>query len=231
MIERLRIGAHVYAADGKRVGALSRVVVAGPEPRVTHLVVEPSVEVTGLGELLSPGGMAKPRDRTVPVELTRDVSEERITLTCDEAAFAQLPIFERREYADAPVEPGASRFRMGDLVNYLASTFGLGGAPYVPETEETLLNEAAGAASIPRDTPVWRNTPHEEIGVVVRTLADSATQQVLGLVIRRATMQEDVVIVPAGAITAIEDGVARVEMTDEELDHLPQYDERAGEQG
>lgn len=221
MIEQLRIGAHVYSSDGKQVGTLERIVVTGAEPVVTHLVVDPG---TQLSELLEPGSLDKPRDRAVPVELARDVTDTGIILTCDARAFIKLPVFERRLYVDAPIEPGSSRFRIGELVNYLASAFGLGAAPYVPESEAITFNVASGSSMIPDDAPVWRTTPHEEIGVVERTLVDAESQRVTGVVIRRVSQDNQMVILPITAVTSFEDGVAHVHLTDEELDHLASYE-------
>ncbi|HZC04022.1 MAG TPA: hypothetical protein VE338_00120 [Ktedonobacterales bacterium] len=226
MIERLRIGAHVFSSNGKQIGALSRIVVTGDDLVVTGLVVDPGAH---LNELLEPGSLDKPRDRSVPVNLVREVTHDGITLTCDAATFAKLPLFERHQYVDAPVEASKSRFRIGELVNYLASTFGLGAAPYVPENEEITLDLPPHSAAIPADAPVWRNTPHEVIGAVERTLADSTTQRVTGLVIRRESIDDRLVIVPAEAITSVEDGVAHVELTNEELDNLPLYEEDQSE--
>lgn len=218
MIEQLRIGAHVFSNNGKQLGTLSRIVVAGAEMTVTHLVVDPG---THLAELLEPGSLDKSRDRIVPVALAHDVTDEGIHLTCDALAFAKLPLFERHQYVEAPVEPGASRFRLGELLNYLASTFGLGGAPYRPDNEEITFNVAADASIIPEDAPVWRVSPHEEIGVVEQTLADTETQRVTGLVVRRSSIDNQIVVIPISAIISFEDGVAHVELTDEELDRLP----------
>jgi sporulation protein YlmC with PRC-barrel domain len=220
MIEQLRIGAHVFSSDGKQVGSLSRIVVSGAELTVTELVVDPGPH---LSEVLEPGGLDKSRDRAVPVSLVREMSDSGITLTCDPVAFAVLPLFERRQYVEAPVEVGHLRFRVGEVLNYLASAFGLGAAPYIPDNEEITLDLAPGSDALPEDAPVWRNSPREEIGVVERTLADSTTQRVTGLVIRRKSIDDRLVIVPVSAITTVEDGVAHVELTDEELDHLPLY--------
>lgn len=220
MIEQLRIGAHVFSSDGKQVGTLTRIVVTGGEPVVTHLVVDPG---THLSEILEPGSLDKPRDRTVPVELARSVNDTQITLTCSAVEFTKLPLFERHQYVNAPVEPGASRFRLGELVNYLASAFGLGAAPYSPENEEITFNVEPGSSVIPDDAPVWRNTPHEEIGAVERTLADAETQRVTGVVIRRTSIDNQLVVVPIASVTSFEDGVAHVELTDEELDQLAPY--------
>lgn len=224
MIEQLRIGAHVFSSDGKQVGTLSRIVVAGDDRVVTHLVVNPG---THLAAMLEPGSFDKSRDRTVPVALAHDVSDTSIHLTCDAAAFAKLPLFERRMFVDAPIETGASRFRMGELVNYLASAFGLGAAPYLSESEQVTFDMAPDASMIPASAPVWRTTPHEEIGVVERTLADATTQQVTGLVIRRHSIDDRLVIVPVEAIASFEDGVAHVELSDEQLDHLALYESDA----
>lgn len=221
MIEQLRIGAHVFSSDGKQVGSLSRIVVSGADLMVTELVVDPGPH---LSELLEPGGLDKSRDRAVPVALARKVTEDGIILSCDTLAFAKLPLFERRQYVEAPVEAGHSRFRVGEVLNYLASTFGLGAAPYLPDTEEITFDLAPGSDALPEDAPVWRNNPHEEIGVVERTLADSTTQRVTGLVIRRKSIDDRLVVVPASAISTVVDGVAHVDLTDEELDHLPLYE-------
>lgn len=226
MIEQLRIGAHVFGSDGKQLGALSRIVVSGEQYTVTGLVVAPN---TRLAELLEPGSLEQSRDRSAPVSLVREVKESGIYLTCDAAAFAALPLFERHQYVDAPIEPGASRFRLGDLVNYLAAAFGLGAAPYTPENDEITFDLAPGSAELPANAPVWRNTPHEEIGVVEWALADSATQQMTGLVIRRRSIDDRLVIVPVAAITSVSTGVAHVELTDEELDHLPLYESDKGQ--
>lgn len=221
MIERLRIGARVYSNDGKQIGTLSRIVVSGEDLTVTGLVVDPGAH---LSELLEGGSLEKPHARAVPVALARSVNEEGVRLSCDLATFAKLPLFERHQYVDAPVEPGNSRFRVGELVNYLASAFGLGAAPYQPDNEEITFDLAPGSDSLPERAPVWRVTPHEEIGVVERTLADTTTQRLTGLVVRRNSIDERLVIVPAAAIASIEDGLAHVELTDEELDQLPPYE-------
>ena len=229
MIEKLRIGAPVYTNDGERAGALERIVVSSMdtetngERRVTSLVVDPGFQ--DLGELLSPGSVEKPRARTVPIELATSVEKDAVRLSCDAAAFEALPLFERREFIAAPVEPHGRRFRWGEIINYAAATFGLGAAPYIPSTEATEFNEAAGSAELPARAAVWRLEPHEEIGRIERTLVDSETDRVTGFVLRRDRFDEALVVLPVEAITSIEDGVAHVALTDTELDQLEPYEE------
>jgi hypothetical protein len=227
MIEKLRIGAPVYTSDGARAGALERIVLSSDpagapgERHVASLVVDPGFR--DLGELLSPGSVEKPRARTAPIALAISVEEDAIRLSCDAKAFTTLPFFERHAFIADPVEPEGRRFRWGDIINYAAAAFGLGAAPYQPETEATTLDEAAGSASLSARAPVWRAEPHEEIGQIERTLVDSATERVTGFVLRRERLDEALVTLPVEAITSIEDGVAHVSLTDTELDQLEPY--------
>lgn len=220
MIEQLRIGAHVYGSDGKQVGELSRIVVTGADLIVTGLVVDPG---SHLSELLEAGSLDKLRDRNVPITLAHVQPDGRIHLTIDAPAFLKLPLFERHQYTDAPVEAGGSRFRVGELVNYLASAFGLGAAPYSPDNEEIIQDLSPDSTAIPEHAPVWRIDPHEQIGVVERTLADEQTQRITGLVIRLDAIDGQHVVAPTTSIVSFEDGVAHVALTDEELDQLPLY--------
>ncbi len=220
MIEQLKIGAHVYGSDGKLVGELSRIVVTESDFVVTGLVVDPG---SHLSELLEAGSLAELRERSVPIALAHVRDDGSVHLTLDAAGFAQLPLFERHQYTNAPVEASGSRFRVGELVNYLASTFGLGAAPYSPESDEIIQNLSPDSSAIAEDAPVWRTEPHEQIGVIVRTLADEQSQRVTGLVIRLDAIDGQHVVLPTSAIVSFEDGVAHVALTDEELDQLPLY--------
>ncbi len=220
MIEQLKIGAHVYSSDGKQVGELSRIVVTGADLVVTGLVVDPG---SHLSELLEAGSLDKLRERSVPIALTHVLADGSIQLTLNATAFLELPFFERHQYTDTPIDASGSRFRVGELVNYLASTFGLGAAPYSPENEEIVQDLSPDSTAIPEHAPVWRTDPHEQIGVVERTLADEQSQRVTGLVVRLDAIDGQHVVLPTSAIVSFEDGVAHVALTDEELDQLPLY--------
>lgn len=228
MIENLRIGAPVSTSDGKRAGSLERIVVAsvetpnGAELQVTGLVIDPGFR--DLGDLLSPGSVERSRARMAPIALVARVSHDDVRLSADAQAFDALPLFERREYIAASDEASARRFRWGDLINYTAAAFGLGSAPYMPDTEATAFNEAAGSAALPARAPVWRETPHELIGHIERALVDSASDRVTGFVLRRERFDEALVTLPVAAITTIEDGLAHVALTDVELDNLQPYE-------
>src|SRR5215831_18175319 len=145
MLEELHIGVAVTGSDGHRLGTLQRVVVERDAYRVTHLVVDPGLRESG--NLLSPGGWDRPRARLLPVSLVVDAAPDQLALSCDEAAFRQLPLFEQEAYTDA-TPPTGGRFRLGDLVSYIAAAAGVGAAPYEPSTEQIVFNEPAGSAEL-----------------------------------------------------------------------------------
>ncbi len=225
MIEDLAIGADVKDASGARLGTLTRVILDGTTDTVVGLVVDPGLVRSG--NLLAAGGWERPRERVVPTQLVAEVTEDSVRLNCDEAALEQLPLFEHEQYTTVnPADLGTperwSRFQVGDLINYAAAEFGLGGAPYLPPAEIT-RSEPPTAGAIDEGTPVWRVEPHERMGEVERVLIDAETQRVSNLVIRRGGLPHRHVLLPADAIASVEDGVVHIRLSDAELDALAPY--------
>ncbi|MGZ3715246.1 MAG: PRC-barrel domain-containing protein [Ktedonobacterales bacterium] len=223
MLEDLHIGTDVIGSDGCHLGTLTRIVIERDNGAVTHLVVDPGVVESG--NLLSPGGWEKPREREVPVSLLVSADDKRVTLSCDEEAFQQQPLFEQQYYADHDqFDTLPPRFRLGGLINYIASAAGLGAAPY--EGNRIIqYNEPAGAAEIAEGTPVWRREPHEEIGEVEQVLFDPQTERVTALVVRRSgIVRHRRVLLPISAIADVQDEVVHVALTDAELDALAPYE-------
>jgi sporulation protein YlmC with PRC-barrel domain len=226
MIEDLRIGAPVRASSGKHLGKLARVVVDGKSNRVVSLVVDPGLVESG--NLLAPGGWERPRERVVVVDQVASAAPDLVTLAIAEDAFDQLPLFEHERFvsvATAAADEGgaeAGQFEAGELLNYTASGFGLGGA-YLPPAEIT-HDEPASAGAIAAGTEVWRVNvdPHERIGEVERVLVDGATQRVSGLVLRRGLLRHHVVL-PIALVSGVEDDVVHVRLNDDELKALAPF--------
>ena len=219
MLDQLHIGVAVHGSDGKKLGALKRIVVERDDQRVTHLVVDPGLVESG--NLLAPGGWDKPRERMLPIALVTAASDAGVTVTCDEAAFRALPLFESESYTTVSTTGG--RFRLGDLLSYIASAAGVGAAPYESPSEQLSYNEASGSVEIAEGTPVWRRTPHEEIGEVVRVLLDGPTGQLRALVLRRKGLARHTVILPMSDVAELTDGVVHVSLDDAQLDALDPY--------
>jgi uncharacterized protein YrrD len=223
MLEDLHIGTDVMGSDGSHLGTLTRIVIERDNDAVTHLVVDPGLVESG--NLLAPGGWEKPRERVVPVSLLVSADEKRVTLSCDEEAFQKHPLFEQQYYGDYDqVDTLPPRFRLGELIKYIASAAGLGAAPYEgPRIIQ--YNEPAGAAEITEGTPVWRREPHEEIGEVEQVLFDPQTDRATALVMRRSgIVGHRHVLLPISAIVDVQDEVVHVTLTDAELDALAPFE-------
>ena len=224
MLEDLHIGVPVRDHAGRHLGTLTRIVVAHDDQRVTHIVVDPGLIESG--NLLAPGGWEKPRERVVPVTLVTSADDKQIALSCDEAEFRASPLFEREHAIPteaANLAPGEQRpFEVGQVISYIASDAGVGGAPYLPP-ESITFNEPADAAEIAEGTPVWRREPHDEIGSVERILLDPETQRVRALVVKRKGLFGHSVVLPVALVANIDDGVVHIRLSDHELDALARY--------
>lgn len=229
MLEDLRIGVHVTGSGGERLGKLTRIVIDRSNNQVTHLVVDPGLAESG--NLLAAGGWEKPRERVVPVSLVVSAGKDALSLSCDEPTFTQLPLFERKQFTEADAtaatgseSPWQSRYELGELLNYVASGWGLGAAPYIAPADIS-VNEAANSAAIAEGTPVWRVSPHDEIGHVDRVLADAESQRVTGLVIKRKGIFPHRVVLPMEQIAGVDDGVVHITLTDKQLDALARFED------
>lgn len=229
MLEDLHIGVAVRGSDGRHLGKLSRVVIEPAGEQVTHVVIKPGLAESG--NLFKPGGWEEPRERVAPVELIASANKDEVRLTYDEAAFHQLPLFEHKQYTDVDVTaatgaPGQalSRFQLGELVNYIASGWGLGAAPYVAPADIS-LNETPTSVNIEEGSPVWRIHPHEEIGIVERVLVDPSSQRVSALVMRRTGLFRHRVLLPIERISNVDDDVVHVTLSDADIEALAPYEE------
>ena len=232
MLEDLHIGAHVLGRDNKRLGTLTRIVINRTDATVSHLVVDPGLAESG--NLLAPGGWEKPRERVLPIELVAAVTPDTLTLTCDETSFLSQSLFEQKQYAEVAPEPELdagkpghwwSRFQVGQVVNYIASGWGLGAAPYVAP-ESITYNMSADSAEIATGTPVWRREPHKRLGTVRDVILDPHTERVVAYVIERHSgLASDLVELPVTAIAAIENDEIYTDLTDEQADTLKEYDQ------
>ena len=228
MLEDLHIGTTITSSDGRQIGTLERIVVEMAAERVSHIVVDPGLLESG--NLLSPGGWEKPRARLIPVSDIVKVTKDSVELSIDQAAFTEAPLFEREFFVDADPQTGEvqapaekPRFRLGELLHYISTAAGLGAAPYEPTTE-IQFQESAGSAEIAAGTPVWRPTPHQEIGVVERVLIDPETQRISAFVLRRKGFGNRLVQLPIESVANVQDGVVHVTISDSDLAKLAPFE-------
>jgi len=227
MLEDLNIGIPVIGSDRQQLGTLQRIVIERGERKVTHLVVDPGLRESG--NLLTPGGWEKPRSRLIPVGDIVQVGKESLDLSIDQADFAQAPVFEHEYYVNADTQTGEvqppdekPRFRLGELIHYISTAAGIGAAPYEPTTE-IQFQEAPNSAEISAGTPVWRRTPHQELGLIERVLVDAETQRISAFVLRRKGFGGKLVRLPVAAVTDVQDGIVHVTLGDTDLAQLEIY--------
>ncbi len=228
MLQDLHIGVAVSGRDGRRLGTLVRIVIDRESTSVTHIVVDPGLVESG--NLFAPGGWEKPRARVVPEAMILSADADGVRLACDESELHAQPLFESEQYAavDVPTaqkrqESWWSRFRMGDVLNYVAAGWGLGAPPVQPPTAVT-LNEPPGSAAIEEGTPVWRKKPHDEVGTVDRVLFDPETDRISALVIYLKGISGRLVLLPMSAIADVEDDVVHITLSDAEIEKLAPYE-------
>ena len=229
MLEDLRIGVAVTGSDAKHLGKLTRIVIDRSASQVTQLVVDPGLAESG--HLLTAGGWEQPRERVVPVALVVSAGEHGVKLSCDEAAFKKQPLFESKQFTEAdfsaaeqPNSPWQSRYELGEVLNLVSSSWGLGAAPYIAPADIS-FNETPQSAAIAEGTAVWRIEPHDEVGHVDRVLVDAQTQRVTSLVVRRKGLLAHRVVLPVEQVTDIDDGVVHITLGDEQLDALKRFEE------
>jgi sporulation protein YlmC with PRC-barrel domain len=228
MLEDLHIGATVTSSDKRQLGTLERIIIERAAERVTHIVVDPGLLESG--NLLAPGGWEKPRARLVPFSDIVKVARDSLELSIDQVTFTEAPLFERELFVDADPQTGEiqssaekPRFRLGELLHYISTAAGLGAAPYEPTTE-IQFQESSGSAEIAAGTPVWRQTPHQEIGVVERLLVDPQTQHIRAFVLRRKGVGNHLVQLPIESVANVQDGVVHVSINDSDLAKLAPFD-------
>jgi sporulation protein YlmC with PRC-barrel domain len=228
MLEDLHIGTTVTSSDGDRLGTLERIVVEKAAERVTHIVVDPGLLESG--NLLAPGGWEKPRARLILVSDIVKVTRDSVELSINQAAFTEAPLFEHEFFVDADPQTGEvqapgekPRFRLGELLQYISTAAGLGAAPYEPNTE-IQFQESAGSAEIAVGTEVWRQVPHQEIGVVERVLIDPDTQRIRAFVLRRKGFGNRTVQLPIESVANVQDGVVHVTISDSDLAKLAPFE-------
>lgn len=216
-LEDLRVGASVYSRDDRKLGTLSKFIVRESSLIVTHIVVDTGILRSG--EPLWKGGWGLSHDRVLPLAAVASATSDRISLTMDADEFRDHSVdYEQEYFVDMP--DNARGPDLSDLARIAASLPGEPG-PYIMLERRAI---APGEVEIPRDAPVWRLKPHEKIGDVDRVVFEEQTGAVQGLVVKRGLFFKREVTLPPDAIVEVVAGVVRIDLDDEELAALPEFE-------
>ncbi|HXH22878.1 MAG TPA: hypothetical protein VNN10_12700, partial [Dehalococcoidia bacterium] len=213
-------GADVYSSDGHKLGELHRVVLKRSDLSVTHIVVD--IGFLRSGRPIWEGGVGLDYDRVVPISAVASVGDDRIVLNMTAEEFKDAPEYTIESF-EPPEDLTPGEFDITDIVDAahrIADYVGSVGANYWLFEK---LNKPAGSVDIAEGTPVWRQEPHQKLGEVSRVLvgADGVAQ---ALVIRRGFLLKRDVILPLRYVTELMDDLVRVDISDEHLEALKEYE-------
>ena len=194
-MRELRIGEDVLAPDGERLGKVERLVVDEEAHRVTHVIA---------------GG------RLVDIGKLRDAGPEGLAATLGRDEFQRLP--EAHSELVGPAGEGWTPPPGYTLENFVRLAQALiGQGPYVPPVHADF--DVREVHEITPSSPVWAG--QERLGEVVRVMTDDAGQLV-ELVVDRGLRHGGRVRLPADRVVEVVGNNVHVNLTEEELDHLPQ---------
>ncbi len=197
-MRNLRIGEEVVGPDGRRVGALERIVVDERAHRVTHLVVER--RLVGIGHF-------------------RDVDRSRLGVDLDVEGLRRQP-----EAGSVDLEPPGEHWQVpggyvaDDFLRIVNALVGQG--PYVPPVHADL--DLSAVHEIMPGSPVFSGRKH--VGNVSQLLTDDAGE-VASLVVRRPGVRGVRHLVPAEAVTEVVGTTVHLDLDQRAIDALPEFEE------
>ncbi len=215
----LHAGAGVYSSEGHKLGELHRVVLRRRDLSASHIVIDIGFLRSGRG--IWQGGIGLDYDRVVPIEAVKSANDERIDLALTADAFKTAPEYTIESF-EAPEDFSPGEFDIPDIVSTAQTLAGFVGNVGAGYWLYERLNKPSGSIDIKEGTPVWRQDPHEKLGDVDRVLlaADGLAQ---AFVIRRGLLLKRDVVLPVRYVTELMDDLVRVDIADEHLDALREY--------
>jgi len=204
--EDFHLGADVYSSDGKHVGTLERLVVAGDDLDLHEVVVKESKGFSG--RLLAPRSALMADELIVPLSAITEVTADRITLNLDAPAARRLKPY--LSYRYAPIK-GRDVVRMASAL--------LGGV-YVPKLEEQSA-AAPGELEISADESIAVGATGRQLGEVRDVLVED--DDVVGVVVDRGLFARDFIL-PRRFLSRGEGGELVATLSDEDLEHLQPFD-------
>jgi osmotically-inducible protein OsmY/sporulation protein YlmC with PRC-barrel domain len=205
MTERveLRLGMMVVCRDGD-VGRVDRLVVRPGSGEVTGLVVRK--------------GLLLKKDVVVPVEAIEEASEDYIRIRLSSEELDALPPYREEAYTAAPAE-----WRTAGGQEIPGAIFALPEASVQQGLEATTsgqTTEGTGSHVLRAGQTVTGRDG--DLGRLSLVLLDPSTRRATHFVIRRGTLRRDI-IVPVDWIRAVSGDRVLLDVTRDQVEHLPEY--------
>lgn len=217
----LHAGVDVFSADDHKLGRLHRLVLRRADMSVSHVVVD--IGFLRSGKQLWQGGIGLEYDRIVPVSAVASADDKAVRLTMTAELFKDAEPYTEAAYEE-PQDMTPGEFDIPDVATRITAMSEL-----INNTSNFWLVERlktpAGAVDIAAGTPVFRNEPHDKVGEVERLLLDETTGRTKAFVIKRGFLLRHEAVLSTRFVTDLQEDVVHIDITDEELDQLPEFKE------
>lgn len=212
---KFKFGADVKNFDGEKIGTVKEVVLDPATQEITHLIIEK--------------GLLFREDRVLPISLIMKSTEEEIKLVDTDQELKDLP-----EYHDeyfVPIEAG--QMHNSDLV--LSRNFLISKPRIVPQKQADVrfIKSEEYQSHLPEESKMVEigtevfSLEEETIGRIREVVLDFKTNQITHLVLDRALLQEDQILIPFDWVDTITEGHIKLLVDQQVIENLPPYLEEA----
>jgi uncharacterized protein YrrD len=208
-----RMGVPVMASDG-RVGTLEGLIIDPAQGEITGLVVRQ--------------GFLLPHDVMIPIERVVHAGDEAVQVKGTAAEIAELPGFDQAQFTAPPEEwlPPPSQAAGAGAFYFPVSPYAVGAfmpGSAAPEPAPEPVEELP-----PSDVDV---SPLTEVrcldgigGTVDEVITEDDSDRVTHLIVRRGSLLTRDLVVPVAHVREVTDGVVQLDLTQEQLDAMPEHE-------
>lgn len=212
---RFEKGAEVYAAEGEKIGTISRVVIDAKTRDITDLVVE-------RGALFGD-------EKVIPIGLISSDNEDRIMLQETNQNVDDFLDYETTHYipsdqiTDQPSE-NIERYYWYPPLNFHFPTQGIlpGGSVIPDHVVRTETSSPEGRVAIAEGAQVI-SADEKHIGNVEQVLSDPASNKVTHFVVGKGFLLKEHKLVPAFWVTLVDEDKIHLSVESNMFEHLPDY--------
>ena len=211
---RLVKGADVYAANGEKLGTLSRVIIDPNTREVTHIVIE--------------NGLLFTTSKLVPLSNIDPHNEEAIILKSSEQDLEQLQDFQESEYvnldtAEYPESEADASLWYPPMNSALWRTGMYAPYPAMPVyTMKTTQNIPDGTVALEEGASVL-SKDDKHIGNIEQLIVDTQDNRVTHIVLNDGLLVKDRKLIPVLWISSISENEVHLSVGSGTLARLPTY--------
>jgi sporulation protein YlmC with PRC-barrel domain len=208
---KIKFGVDVNTFDGEKIGTVKQVVIDPATQEISHLIIEK--------------GLLFKEDKVLPISLILQANEEEVKLVETDEDLEELPEYQEEYYLPIDAEP------MYDPELALSRNFLIAKPRIVPKQQEEVryIKKGDYQENLPEDTKMLRvgaevfSLDREEIGRVSELVLDFQTDQITHLVLDRALLRDDRVLIPYQWVDDVSQEKVTLLVDQEVIKNLPSY--------